>query len=129
MGHSLAGAMCRCRFCSLTHWDGGAQDDRMDLRYSPAAEKFRREIRRWLASSVPAAWRRPRFWLDRDGTVESLDLRRAWEKDRADHGFAGVDWPEEFGGRGGDHELRAVHDEEMARARAPIGPFLGLTYL
>jgi alkylation response protein AidB-like acyl-CoA dehydrogenase len=101
----------------------------MDLRHSPAAEEFRREIRRWLAESVPKAWRRPRFWLDRDGTAESLDLRRAWERSRFDHGFAGVDWPVEFGGRGGDHELRAVHDEEMARARAPIGPFLGLTYL
>ncbi|MFI7673179.1 acyl-CoA dehydrogenase family protein [Actinophytocola sp. NPDC049390] len=101
----------------------------MDLRYSSAAEKFRREIRRWLAGSVPEAWRRPCFWLDLDGTGQSLDLRRGWEKDRADNGFAGVDWPEEYGGRGGDHEIRAVHDEEMARARAPIGPFLGLTYL
>jgi alkylation response protein AidB-like acyl-CoA dehydrogenase len=101
----------------------------MDLRYSPAAEKFRREIRRWLADSVPKAWRRPRFWLDRDGTVASVELRRAWEKERAAHGFAGVDWPREYWGRGGDHELKAVHDEEMARARAPIGPFLGLTYL
>lgn len=101
----------------------------MDLRYSPAAEKFRQEIRRWLAGSVPEAWRRPRFWIDRDGTDESLELRRAWEKDRFDNGFAGVDWPVEFGGRGAGHELRAVHDEEMALARAPIGPFLGLTYL
>ena len=101
----------------------------MDLRYSPAAEKFRQEIRRWLAESVPNAWRRPRFWLDREDTDASLDLRRAWERNRFEHGFAGVDWPVEYGGRGGDPELRAVHDEEMARARAPIGPFLGLTYL
>jgi len=101
----------------------------MDLRYSAVAESFRQEIRRWLAESVPKAWRRPRFWLDREGTDESLELRRRWEKDRYDNGFAGVDWPAEFGGRGGDHELRAVHDEEMARARAPIGPLLGLTYL
>ncbi|GGP01941.1 acyl-CoA dehydrogenase [Nonomuraea glycinis] len=101
----------------------------MDLRYSPAAERFRREIRRWLEESVPAKRRRPRFWIDRDGSEESLELRRRWEKDRFDNGFAGVDWPAEFGGRGADHEIRAVHDEEMARARAPIGPFLGLTYL
>jgi alkylation response protein AidB-like acyl-CoA dehydrogenase len=101
----------------------------MELRYSSAAEKFRREIRRWLAGSVPRAWRRPRFWIDRDGTDSSFELRRAWEKDRRDNGFAGVDWPVEFGGRGADHEIRAVHDEEMARARAPIGPLLGLTYL
>jgi alkylation response protein AidB-like acyl-CoA dehydrogenase len=101
----------------------------MDLRYSPAAESFRREIRRWLAESVPATWRRPGFWIDRDGSEESLELRRRWEKDRFENGFAGVDWPAEYGGRGADQEIRAVHDEEMARARAPIGPFLGLTYL
>lgn len=101
----------------------------MDLRYSSAAERFRREIRRWLATSVPARWRRPGFWIDQDGTEESLDLRRRWERNRFDNGFAGVDWPVELGGRGADHETLAVHDEEMARARAPIGPFLGLTYL
>jgi alkylation response protein AidB-like acyl-CoA dehydrogenase len=101
----------------------------MDLRFSSGAERFRREIRRWLAESVPPEWRRAGFWIERDGTDESFELRRRWEKDRFENGFAGVDWPVEFGGRGGDHELRAVHDEEMARARAPIGPFLGLTYL
>lgn len=101
----------------------------MDLRYSPEAERFRKEIRRWLDESVPPAWRVPGFWLERDGTTESLDLRRRWERDRFDNGFAGVDWPVEFGGRGAGHETRAVHDEEMARARAPIGPYLGLTYL
>ncbi|MCT2581866.1 acyl-CoA dehydrogenase family protein [Actinophytocola gossypii] len=101
----------------------------MDLRYSSAAEKFRREIRRWLAESVPAEWRRPGFWIGLDGGDESVDLRRRWERSRFENGFAGVDWPVEFGGRGADQEFRAVHDEEMARARAPIGPFLGLTYL
>lgn len=101
----------------------------MDLRYSAEAERFRKEIRSWLDESVPASWRRPGFWLERDGTAESLELRRRWENERFDNGFAGVDWPAEFGGRGAGHEVRAVHDEEMARARAPIGPYLGLTYL
>lgn len=100
----------------------------VDLTYSPAAETFRQEIRTWLASSVPTTWRTPGFWLEQDPD-RSEDMRRGWEQQRCDAGFAGVDWPVEYGGQGGDAEIRAVHDEEMAAARAPVGPFHGLTYI
>jgi len=101
----------------------------MDLSYSDAEEEFRRELRAWLGSSVPDEWRRPGFWESLDGD-ESFRLRRDWERDKALAGFAGIEWPAEYGGRGGTPGMRAIYDEEMVTARAPrtVNP-LGLGFL
>jgi alkylation response protein AidB-like acyl-CoA dehydrogenase len=101
----------------------------MDLTYAEADERFREELRAWLAQSVPAEWRVPGYWsrLDAD---ESFERRRAWEASKAAAGFSGIDWPAEFGGRGGTPAQKAIHDEELARAGAPLTVnTLGLTFL
>ena len=101
----------------------------MDLTYTAAEEEFRRELRSWLQANIPAEWRRPGFWasLDED---ESFRLRRDWERDKADAGFAGIEWPTEYGGRGGTPGMKAIYDEEMVLADAPrTVNALGLTFL
>jgi alkylation response protein AidB-like acyl-CoA dehydrogenase len=101
----------------------------MDLSYTPAEEEFRGELRSWLRSSVPQEWTRPGFWQSLDDD-ESFRLRRDWERDKADAGFAGIQWPVEYGGRGGTPGMKAIHDIEMVRARAPrTVNALGLTFL
>jgi alkylation response protein AidB-like acyl-CoA dehydrogenase len=57
-------------------------------------------------------------------------MRREWEREKALAGFAGIQWPAEYGGRGGTPGMKAIYDEEMVRARAPrtVNP-LGLTFL
>ena len=57
-------------------------------------------------------------------------LRRDWERAKADAGFAGIQWPVEYGGRGGTPGMKAIYDEEMVLADAPrtVNP-LGLTFL
>ncbi len=101
----------------------------MDLSYSEADEAFRTEFREWLADNLPKEWRTPGFWrtVDRD---EAFELRRRWEADKAKAGFAGIQWPKEYGGRGGSPAQRAIYDEEMAAHRAPLTVnSLGLTFL
>jgi alkylation response protein AidB-like acyl-CoA dehydrogenase len=101
----------------------------MDLRYGEADERFRAELRDWLAASLPEEWRQPGYWrrLDPD---EGFRIRREWEAGKARAGFAGIEWPVEYGGRGGTPAQRAIYDEEMTRARAPFTVNgLGLTYL
>src|SRR4051812_40361528 len=57
-------------------------------------------------------------------------MRRRWEADKAKAGFAGIQWPKEYGGRGGPPSQRAIYDEEMVRHRAPMTVnSLGLTFL
>jgi alkylation response protein AidB-like acyl-CoA dehydrogenase len=101
----------------------------MDLSYTPAEEEFRGELRAWLRANTPDEWTRPGFWeaLPDD---ESFQLRRDWERDKALAGFAGIQWPTEFGGRGGTPGMKAIYDVEMVRARAPqtVNP-LGLAFL
>jgi len=101
----------------------------MDLSYTAAEEEFRAELRAWLAANVPGEWRRPGFWasLPED---ESFALRRDWERAKAEAGFAGIQWPVEYGGRGGTPGMKAIYDAEMVLADAPrtVNP-LGLTFL
>ena len=100
----------------------------MDLSYSDADEQFRAEFRAWLDDNLPVEWRERGFW-GRQGE-RGFDLRRQWEADKAKAGFAGIQWPKEYGGRGGTHTERAIYDEEMVRYRAPLTVnSLGLTFL
>jgi alkylation response protein AidB-like acyl-CoA dehydrogenase len=101
----------------------------VDVSYDPSAEAFRGELRAWLGSNLAAEWRDPLFW-QRTSPTESFDLRREWEAGKARAGFAGIEWPVEYGGRGGTPAMKAVYDEEMAAARAPqTVNALGLTFL
>jgi alkylation response protein AidB-like acyl-CoA dehydrogenase len=101
----------------------------MDLTYTAAEEEFRSELRSWLQANIPEEWTRPGFWESLDDD-ESFRLRRDWERDKALAGFAGIQWPTEFGGRGGTPGMKAIYDEETVRAHVPrtVNP-LGLTFL
>ena len=90
----------------------------MDLRDSPELARFRAEARRWLRASLPAGWGTPAF-----AKPASLEARvafaRAWQRRLHEGGFAGVDWPREYGGRSATVRESLVWWEEYARAGAP----------
>ncbi len=101
----------------------------MDLTYTPAEEEFRGELRSWLSANIPEEWRRPGFWTALPDD-ESFRLRRDWERAKADAGFAGIQWPVEYGGRGGTPGMKAIYDQEMVLADAPrTVNSLGLSFL
>ncbi len=101
----------------------------MDLTYTRAEEEFRRELRSWLRAAIPQRWTRPGFW-ESVPEDQGFEMRRSWERDKALAGFAGIQWPTEYGGRGGTPGMKAIYDEEMVLACAPrtVNP-LGLTFL
>ena len=101
----------------------------MDLRHTEADEDFRRELTTWLDANLPQDMRESAFWADLSDT-EQFDARRTWEISKAAAGFAGIAWPTEYGGRGGTPTMKAIYDEEMAKANAPhtVNP-LGLAFL
>jgi alkylation response protein AidB-like acyl-CoA dehydrogenase len=101
----------------------------MDLSYTADEEKFRDELRDWLHAHIPEEWTKPGFWESLPDQ-QSFELRREWERDKALAGFAGIQWPTEYGGRGGTPGMKAIYDQEMVLARAPrsVNP-LGLTFL
>jgi alkylation response protein AidB-like acyl-CoA dehydrogenase len=98
----------------------------LDLRYSESDEKFRAELRAWLAQAVPAQGAQPptHDWAAR----RRYDTR--WQRQLFDAGYAGLNWPREFGGRDASPTEQLVYYEETARAGAPyVGVnFVGLLH-
>ncbi len=83
----------------------------MDLTLSPNEQAFRDELRGWLAENHPGE--------EPTGDEAGFEFRVGWQKRLHGAGYAGVSWPEEFGGRGATLIEQAIYGEEMARARAP----------
>ena len=91
----------------------------MDFNYAPAEERFRAELRAWLANALPVGWGETVF--ESEDEEERAMFRLAWERKLHAGGWAGINWPKEYGGRGATLIERAIFAEEMARARAPEG--------
>ena len=99
----------------------------MDLRYSASDEAFRRELRAWLAEAVPAHGPVPSERADWDARCE---YDQSWQRKLFEAGYAGINWPKEYGGRDASLTEQLVYYEETARAHAPyVGVnFVGLLH-
>lgn len=84
----------------------------MRLIEDPSLDQFRAECRDWLEDNVPRGKRPP------DGlALREYDL--AWQRTQYEGGWAGVSWPEAYGGRGLSVLEQLIWHEEYARAGAP----------
>jgi alkylation response protein AidB-like acyl-CoA dehydrogenase len=73
----------------------------MNLRDSADEAAFRAQVREWLAANLPG------------------EAGPEWSRKLYDAGFAGMTWPEEYGGRGAPYSHQAIQLEEFARHEAP----------
>jgi alkylation response protein AidB-like acyl-CoA dehydrogenase len=98
----------------------------VDLRYSESDERFRVEVRAWLADVLPTLPRKP----DANDWSGRRAYDTTWQRKLHDAGYAGIDWPEEFGGRGASPTEHLIFLEETERAGAPyVGVnFVGLLH-
>ena len=83
----------------------------MDLTLSPSEREFRDEVRGWLAENHPGP--------TPEGDDAGFDFRRAWQRKLNERGWAGLSWPEQYGGSGATLFEQAIFSEELARASAP----------
>ena len=91
----------------------------MDLTLSPQEEAFRDELRGWLVEKHPGE--------EPEGDEAAFQFRREWQQTLARDRWAGLSWPQEYGGRGATLVEQAIFNEEMAAARAPsLANVLGL---
>ncbi|HZJ27378.1 MAG TPA: acyl-CoA dehydrogenase family protein [Acidimicrobiia bacterium] len=98
----------------------------MDLRYSESDETFRTELASWLAAELPKLSAPPA----RDDWVARRRFDTDWQRRLFDAGYAGINWPATYGGRGASPSEQLVFLEETGRARAPyVGVnFVGLLH-
>lgn len=94
----------------------------MDLRYSASDEAFRKEARAFLDEAIASYGPPP--------TGEDWTARRAydtgWQRLLHDGGFAGLNWPTEYGGRGLPASQQLVYLEEYAASGAP---YVGINFV
>jgi alkylation response protein AidB-like acyl-CoA dehydrogenase len=98
----------------------------VDLSYSADELAFRDELRAWLAEALPSVPPAP--------ALDDWEGRRrfdtAWQRRLFDAGYAGLDWPQEAGGRDLSPTEHLIFLEETERAGAPyVGVnFVGLLH-
>jgi alkylation response protein AidB-like acyl-CoA dehydrogenase len=94
----------------------------MDLRYTAEEQRFRSELREWLGDVLPGLGPEPHR--------EDWEARRAWDtgwqRQLYDAGYAGINWPKEYGGRGATPTEHLIFIEETERARAP---YVGMNFV
>ena len=87
----------------------------MRLRETAEEQEFRSELRAWLTATLPKLPAPPPF--------EDWAAKRAydtgWQRRLHDAGYAGISWPQEYGGRGATPSEELIFLEETERAGAP----------
>jgi len=85
----------------------------VDLTLTESEASFRDEVRAWLSDNHPGPS------PEGDDAAE-FEFRRAWQKKMHDAGWAGISWPEEYGGKGATLIEQAIFNEELAKQRVPL---------
>ena len=91
----------------------------MDLNYSEDDQAFRARAREFLAGNLPQSPRPP------EGK-DAADWDRAWQATLFSGGFAGLNWPKEYGGCGLDGVKQVIWFEELGRAGGPHQGAMGI---
>jgi len=94
----------------------------VDLRYSESDEAFRAELRSWLARTLPELPAHPA----REDWPERVRYDTDWQRRLHDAGYAGINWPKQYGGRDASPSEQLVFLEETTRAKAP---YVGVNFV
>jgi alkylation response protein AidB-like acyl-CoA dehydrogenase len=84
----------------------------MEIEIAEEDMLFREQVRSWLQEHKP---KEPRPSDEGEGIL----FDRAWQKVQFDHGWAGISWPVEYGGRSLSLSRQLIWFEEYGDAEAP----------
>ncbi len=86
----------------------------LDLKFTAEQERFRAEVRAWMAAHVP---KKPLRTLESEAGFAE---HREWERTLARGNFGMITWPTQYGGRGASLIEWLIFEEEYFRANAPL---------
>jgi len=97
----------------------------MDFEDSPEEAAFRAEVRAWLdANAKPRVKRDTTDPLDERDDGDTMAKAKAWQKTKADKGYARITWPKGMGGIGGTPMQSIIFGQEESKYDVPYGgPF------
>ena len=94
----------------------------MDIRFTADEIVFRDELRDWLSAVLPTLGDPP----DSDDWTARREWDTGWQLMLYDAGYAGINWPSEFGGRGSTPTEHLIFLEETTRMGAP---YVGMNFV
>lgn len=94
----------------------------MDLTYTAAEQAFRDELVDWLHGAIPAVRPHP----DRLDWAGRRSWDTEWQLALFEAGYAGINWPTEYGGRGATPTEHLIFLEETTRLGAP---YVGMNFV
>ncbi|HWO94686.1 MAG TPA: acyl-CoA dehydrogenase family protein [Dehalococcoidia bacterium] len=89
----------------------------MEFRFTEAEERWREEIRSFLAAELP---RESRIGADWTQSQEAWDRSLEFVRRVAERGWLTLAWPKQYGGQERSHMEQLIFNEEMAYHRAPM---------
>jgi alkylation response protein AidB-like acyl-CoA dehydrogenase len=84
----------------------------MDLAFSAEDERYRSELRAWLAANAD------HMKLPREPAA-AIDSAKAWQRLLYEGGYVGMAWPKDVGGQGATLAQQVIVGQELARYRSP----------
>jgi alkylation response protein AidB-like acyl-CoA dehydrogenase len=72
----------------------------MDFKDTPEEAEFRAEVKSWLAKHAPKFAQKGANVRREDEGEEDIAAAKEWQALKADAGYAFIQWPKEYGGRG-----------------------------
>ena len=93
---------------------------------TPEQARFRAEAHAWLEANADrrtgvGGWAMGSHEPTPEAEAAHFARCREWQRKLYDGGWAGITWPREFGGRGGNPAEAIIFDEEMAQFDATAG--------
>jgi alkylation response protein AidB-like acyl-CoA dehydrogenase len=93
----------------------------MDFNDTPEEAAYRAEVKAWLAENAPKTRRGE---ATHDENPDGLEASKAWQKKKAEAGYAAITWPKEWGGQGGKTWQNMIFSQEESKAAPGLsGPF------
>ena len=92
----------------------------MDFNDTPEEAAFRAEARSWLEKTLGAPNTRTNVRIE---GPEAMKAAKAYQKKKAEAGYAGLTWRKEVGGRELPPIFSVIFGQEEQKFQAPTGPF------
>ncbi|MBR9835957.1 MAG: acyl-CoA dehydrogenase, partial [Alphaproteobacteria bacterium] len=99
----------------------------MDFNDTPQEAEFRKEVRAWLDANAPKhlepELKRASFGSSGLTSEDPLKAGKAWQKKKAEAGWACLHWPKEYGGAARTPIERVIWGQEEGAYSVLSGPF------
>jgi alkylation response protein AidB-like acyl-CoA dehydrogenase len=92
----------------------------MDFNDTPEEAAYRAEVRAWLVANAPKRAGDGELGLE---DPVSMDAAKAWQRKKAEAGYACITWPKAWGGGGGKSWQSVIFGQEESKASTPGNPF------